>query len=199
MDQGFHDTLSDKLAPYVKQMKKLYHKKKSNEVTPEDKKELDSIFDRYNKNKFIHLDKWGENKKHETCDKCGKSKEECLCEKKLKPQPDPNREVKTRKRNEKNFKWEVKPNGEFGKCFEFERLNGRVTIVYNSDHSLWKQMNSQTNESKSLITGLILGVAMSFEKTGYYRFDSDETITMVLDMFLNNMSEELRTLLEFTP
>jgi hypothetical protein len=199
MDQSFHDLLSDKLQPYVNQIRRLYIKKKSNEVTAEDKKELDAIFDRFNKNKFIHLEKWGENQKHDTCDKCKKLKEECSCEKKPKPQPDPNREIKTRKRNEKNFKWDVKPNGEFGKFIEFEKLNGRFLIVYNSDHSLWKSMNSQTNDAKSLITGMLLSLATGFEKTGYYRFDSDETIRMVLDKFLDNMSEELRTLLEFTP
>ena len=84
IDQGFHNKLSDKLKPYVTQIRReQVTRSKKQEDNSEIKKELDGIYDKINGNKLLNLPKWGENKKHLICEKCGKLKPNAIVQKKI--------------------------------------------------------------------------------------------------------------------
>ena len=192
IDQGFHNKLSDKLKPYVNQIRREQRvRSKTSEDVTEIKKELDSILNKINNNKLLNLPKWGENKKHEICDKCSNKKEECVCPKKDKPIPNPEREIKLRDRKEKNIKYDIRDLGKMDDFIKFDRENGRIKIVYNSSHASWDKFKELDNFAKAYVTEIFVSMAYGMEKSGYYHEDKKDT-HKVFNFFMEMMSEGLR-------
>lgn len=192
IDQGFHNKLSDKLKPYVTQIRREQQtRSKKQEDTSEIKKELDGIYDKINGNKLLNLPKWGENKKHLICEKCGKLKTQCDCPKKDKPIPPSNREIKPRERKEKNIKYDIQPLGKMDDFIKFDRDNGRIKIVYNSEHASWDKFRELDNFAKAYVTEIFVSMAYGMERSGYYHEDRKDA-QKTFNFFMEMMSEGLR-------
>ena len=193
IDQGLHNILSDKIKPFINQIKRERRKKVVTEdITPELKRDFEAIFNKINKNRFLKFPKHGQNITNIICDDCGNLKTNCACIKLLKPELDPNREKKIRQRNELNLLWEIKPNGHFNKFFEFGvDRGGRTKIIYNSEHPAWEKMVLIDNDGRMFITELLVSIEYAKKESGYY-YDDNKDLVKNLDFFIEQMNEGIR-------
>jgi hypothetical protein len=192
IDQGLHNKLSDKLKPYVLQVKRERKKKTNEEVTPEILRDFDGMYQTIGKNKFLDLPKHGKNNKIETCEKCGNQKSECTCVKSVKPETNPDKEKKTRQRKEIPIKYDIRPMGQFNVFFDFEiDKAGRTVVVYNSEHPAWEKMISLDSEGKFFFTEFLVSMVWAKKEMGYYHDGNDEMVKNV-DFFIEQISEGLR-------
>lgn len=184
LDGEFLAVCKEAFNGYIRTIRLKERDGKSNDRVSDDvQKDMDDIYKNINGNKHIKVDKKGKNTPNPNSTP-------------RTPTKNPGRnKPHTRKRNDVFAEWRLMSRGELGIFFNTVKENGKYIIEYNSDHPFWADfMVDATNESKNIISQILVSMGISLEKVTY--FDDAEKEELFNEYFIQ-MSEYLRKFIKY--